>query len=204
MANLRPPRRDTRKYPRIKTNLRGRYMLADRSEHQCKVVDVAVGGVALTGPEKGEVGEPVIVYMDELGRVEGEIVRHLDGGFALRLTISPYAAEKLARRLGSLKDYEKSRSGMERRNEPRIRLDGDTAAFSEGTECEIVDLSLTGADVKVRKRPPIGTVVQLGHVRGKVVRHSETGIAIEFLDITDDTTLTEQIEKLELRPRTPP
>ncbi len=84
MVQLSRPRQNSREHPRIKTKLLGRYLLADRREFRCTIVDVASGGIALTGPERGAIGETVIVYIDQLGRVQGNIARFLEGGCGMR------------------------------------------------------------------------------------------------------------------------
>jgi hypothetical protein len=205
MAQASQHPEDKRKYPRIKTNLRGRYMLADRREFPCTIIDVALGGIALSGPERGEIGETIIVYMDQLGRVEGEVVRHLEDGFALQLTITTRATEKFARRLDELQAGNRLRKVPERRAEPRVKLDEEVAVFEppKGMQCEIVDLSLTGAHIKIARRPPLGSLVQLGRVRGRVVRHSSQGVAIEFVDAKNDSTLSEQLTQIALPTKRP-
>jgi len=40
--------------------------------------------------------------------------------------------------------------------------------------------SSTGAGVATDQRPPIGALVTLGTVQGRVVRHLEEGFAVEF------------------------
>ena len=47
--------------------------------------------------------------------------------------------------------------------------------------CKVLNLSLGGAAVEVEVRPPIGQKVVLGRTEGRVVRHTETGLAIEFI-----------------------
>jgi hypothetical protein len=197
MADAKPRPEEKRKHPRIKTNLRGRYMLANRREFACTIVDVSIGGIAVSGPERGAIGAPVIVYMDELGRVEGEIVRFLDEGFALQLTTTTAAADKYARRLIDLQANASPR-GQDRRREPRVKLDESTFMVTESarTPCEIIDLSLTGADIRVSKRPSVGAVVQLGRVHGLVVRHSVAGVAIEFVEPAGHNALTERLQDI--------
>ncbi len=134
----------------------------------------------------------MIVYIDQLGRVQGNIVRFLEGGFALKLTATTRATEKLAHRLSELQAHNTLRIFPERRREPRIEPE-DKVAFIEGEECEIIDLSLTGANVKISHRPEIGALVRLGQLRGTVVRHSESGVAIEFEDVPGGATLTERL-----------
>jgi hypothetical protein len=46
--------------------------------------------------------------------------------------------------------------------------------------CRIIDMSLSGAGVATDQRPPLGALVTLGKVQGRVVRHLEDGFAIEF------------------------
>ena len=41
-------------------------------------------------------------------------------------------------------------------------------------------MSQSGAGVATDQRPPIGALVTLGKVQGRVVRHLEDGFAIEF------------------------
>ncbi len=194
---------DQRKHPRIKTNLRGRYMLADRREFPCTIIDVAVGGIAVAGPQSGEIGETVVVYMDQLGRVEGEIVRRLEGGFALQLTITTRATDKFARRLEELQAGDRLKNVRERRGELRVKLDNQATPLgspqsSRGAECEIIDLSLTGAHIRIAERPAVGTLVQLGRVRGRVVRHSPQGVAIEFVNARHDASLSEHFVQIAL------
>ncbi len=200
MAQAARPPENKRKHPRIKTNLRGRYMLPDRREFPCTIVDVAVGGIAVTGPEPGAIGDNVIVYMDELGRVEGQIVRFVEGGFAVALTSTTRATEKMARRLDELQAHGEPSEAGDRRREPRVDLEGEVApvTMQDGAEAEIVDLSVTGAEIKIKKRPAVGSLVQLGRVKGRVVRHTKLGVAVEFVEVRNDATLTEQLTQISL------
>ncbi len=68
----------------------------------------------------------------------------------------------------------------------------------DGTIGKIVNLSVTGAEVKVSTRPAIGTLVQLGRMRGKIVRHTQHGVGIEFVDVPADATLSGRFAEIEL------
>jgi CheY-like chemotaxis protein len=46
--------------------------------------------------------------------------------------------------------------------------------------CKVLDLSVGGAAVEVDARLPIGQRVMLGRTEGRVVRHTPSGLAIEF------------------------
>jgi hypothetical protein len=87
---------EKRTHARIGVRLTGRYLLANRQEHACTVIDGSANGLALLGPEAGAIGETVIVYVEHIGRVEGKIARHIGGGFAIKFTGSRRAAEAFA------------------------------------------------------------------------------------------------------------
>jgi hypothetical protein len=51
--------------------------------------------------------------------------------------------------------------------------------------CRIIDVSLRGASIVSDVKPPIGTAVILGRMRGRVVRHHGQGMGIHFADLRD-------------------
>ena len=55
-----PQAEERRRHQRVKVNLLGRYMLADRRDFPCQVVDMSPGGMALITPVVGAPGERVI------------------------------------------------------------------------------------------------------------------------------------------------
>jgi hypothetical protein len=85
-------RRDLRK----KATIRGRYMLQDGREFPCRTFDVSAGGIAIVSAVKGAIGERVVLYLDQLGRMEGTVVRHFGGGFAIALRASDIKRASLA------------------------------------------------------------------------------------------------------------
>ena len=83
-----PLSQERRRFQRVRVDLLGRYMLADRREFPCQVVNMSPGGMALIAPVAGKVSERVIAYVDHVGRVEGVVARHLDNGFAMTIAAS--------------------------------------------------------------------------------------------------------------------
>ena len=84
-----PLAEERRRHQRVKENLLGRYMLADRNEYPCQVVNMSPGGMALVAPVVGQPGERVIAYVDHLGRLEGQIARLIESGFAMTISATP-------------------------------------------------------------------------------------------------------------------
>lgn len=91
-ALLDPDRRSTK---RLSINLLAQCLLSDGSELPALMVDISGSGLAIQCAKRGGVGEPVVVYIDRLGRFEGTIVRHVPGGFAVELRLSQFRREKL-------------------------------------------------------------------------------------------------------------
>src|SRR3954469_7071990 len=87
------------RFQRVKVSVLGRYMLADRREFPCQVLEMSPGDAVVIAPVAGEVGEKVIAYLDHLGRVEGAIKEAMDGGFVVDLAASPRKRDKLAAQL---------------------------------------------------------------------------------------------------------
>ncbi|MGY4429034.1 hypothetical protein ACVWWO_001511 [Bradyrhizobium sp. F1.13.1] len=94
-----PAAEERRRFQRVKVHLLGRYMLPDRREFPCQVINMSPGGLALLAPGIGNVGDRVVAYLDHIGRVEGKITRIIDNGFAMTVGATPRKRDKLAAQL---------------------------------------------------------------------------------------------------------
>src|SRR5690606_15267337 len=180
---IAPGRTERRRFQRVRVKIYGRYMLEDRSEYPCHVIDMSPGDVALRADRPGSLGEKVIAYLDHIGRVEGVVTRIIDGGFAMQLIASERKRDKLAAQLTWLANRHELDLPEDRRHErvsPRNPM--TTLELADGSQykCRIIDLSLSGAAIEVDAKPELGQPVLLGTMRGRVVRHFQEGIAIEF------------------------
>src|SRR5579864_9039804 len=90
---------ERRRFQRVRVDLLGRYMLPDRREFPCQVVNMSPGGMALIAPVSGQPGERVIAYVDHLGRLEGHIARAFQNGFAMTIGATARKRDKLAAQL---------------------------------------------------------------------------------------------------------
>ena len=174
---------DRRRFQRVTVTLLGRYMLADRREYPCKTIDMSPGSVAFTAAISGKVGEHVVAYVDQIGRVEGEIVRVQDGSFAMSINATLRKRDKLAAKLTWLANrHELSMPEDRRHDRIAAKITMVTVALPDGREYQarVVDISHSGAALGLEVRPPIGSPVMVGKLRARVVRHFEEGVAIEF------------------------
>jgi len=72
----------------------------------------------------------------------------------------------------------------ERRIAARKKIDRGGTVMSlrngEVHSCRVIDLSLTGAALEVAVRPAIGERVHVGRTSGRIVRHTNEGVSVEF------------------------
>jgi len=87
---------DKRRHRRVPVDLAGRFMRENKQEYPCKVINMSAGGMALLAPVTCDDGERIVAYLDNLGRIEGIVVRSFDGGFAVRILASLYKRERIA------------------------------------------------------------------------------------------------------------
>ncbi len=183
---------ERRNFQRVRVKIYGRFMLEDRTEHPCQVIDMSPGNVALRADKFGQPGEKVIAYIDHIGRIEGIVTRTMEDGFAMTIIASDRKKDKLAAQLTWLANKHELDLPEDRRHErvaPRNPL--STLQLMDGRQypCRIIDLSLSGAAVEIDVKPALGVQIMLGTMRGQVVRHFEDGIAVEFAVVQRSETL---------------
>ena len=181
--SIHPVAAERRRFQRVKVHLLGRYMLPDRREFPCQVINMSPGGLAMLAPGIGDVGDRVIAYLDHIGRVEGKITRIIDNGFAMSVGATPRKRDKLAAQLTWLANRDILNLPEDRRHDriiPRNPIAILTLEDGQRMTCRIIDLSLAGAAVAAEHRPPLKSLVSLGRVQARVVRHLEDGFALEF------------------------
>jgi hypothetical protein len=193
-----PLAEERRRHQRVKVNLLGRYMLADRREFPCQVVDMSPGGMALVAPIPGNVGERVIAYVDHLGRLEGKIARLLDNGFAMSISATLRKRDKLAAQLTWLANRQMLNLPEDRRHgrfTPRNPIARLILPNGVNVACRVIDLSQSGAAVSIAPdlRPVVGAMILIGKTQGRVVRHIEDGFAIEFTRLQHPDFLEDSI-----------
>jgi hypothetical protein len=196
IPTLRTLSDERRRFQRVQVNLLGRYMLPDRREFPCQVVNMSPGGMALIAPMPGEMGERIIAYVDHLGRLEGRITRSLQNGFAMTIAATPRKRDKLAAQLTWLANRNILGLPEDRRHGrivPRNPMAQLILPNGVNLTCRIIDVSESGAGIATSERPPAGALVTLGKVQGRVVRHLEDGFAIEFTRLQHSDFVEEEV-----------
>ena len=193
-----PLAEERRRHQRVKVNLLGRYMLADRREFPCQVVNMSPGGIALVAPVSGDPGERVIAYVDHLGRLEGKIARLLDTGFVMTVEATLRKRDKLAAQLTWLANRNILNLPEDRRHGrfiPRKAMARLILPNGNNVTCRVIDLSESGAAISISPelRPVVGAMVTIGKATGRVVRHIEDGFAVEFTRLQHPDFIEENV-----------
>ena len=183
------------RFQRVKVSVLGRYMLADRREFPCQILEMSPGEAMVIAPVSGVVGERVIAYIDHIGRIEGTIIEQVEGGFLMEVAASPRKRDKMAAQLTWLANKDVLNLPEDRRHE-RVVPDNrhSTVVLDDGRRynCKIIDISLSGAAIELDVRPAMGTPVTLGRMRARVVRHFQNGVAVEFASAQEMLTVVQQ------------
>lgn len=196
-TDITPSRTERRYFQRVRVKIYGRFMLEDRTEHPCQVIDMSPGNVLFRADRVGELGEKVIAYIDHIGRIEGVVTRTVEDGFAMTIVASDRKKDKLAAQLTWLANKHELDLPEDRRHErvtPRNPMSVLQLADGRQYQCRIVDLSLSGAAVEIDVKPALGTQITLGTMRGRVVRHFEDGVALEFAVVQMADTLEAEFD----------
>ena len=190
------PRQNRRRHQRLRINLLGRFMLEDRREYPCQTVDMSPGSAALMTPIAGRLGERVVVYIDHVGRIDGEIVRLFEGGFAMSVNGTLRRKDQLAAKLTWLANRNELNLPEDRRHERVTPTNPMTVLrMPDGREyyCPILDLSLSGAALAIETKPPIGSAIIVGKLRATVMRHFDEGIGVQFKTLQTRDSIEENL-----------
>jgi len=188
---------ERRRFRRVRVDLSGRlFVPADSRECHCKVVDLSPGGASLECDLALDADTQVVLYIDGFGRLEGSIVRVGDASFGVRFNCTAAKRERIAEQMILLMNSKLLDESELRRHDrtPTKGIARFTRADGQLVACEVLDLSVSGVSLKTNMRPPIGEFVLIGQMAGRVARHHEQGIGIEFVGGTPGNVTADRLQ----------
>ncbi len=173
-------------------------MRPNKQEFPCKLVDISVGGAAIHATAEVDMGERIVATFDHIGCIEGYVVRSFLGGFAIELQATQYKRDKLAGQIAWLMNRHELGETADTRRHERIAIANSkqaTLKLDEGVSIlvDILDFSMSGASIATTARPPIGQHVQIGKLKGRVVRHHDEGFGVEFVSVQPQEIVTDEL-----------
>jgi hypothetical protein len=175
---------ERRRHRRVRVELTGRlFVPAEEHEAHCRITDLSPGGAQVVSEYIPAGDSTIVLYIDGFGRIEGIVARPADGNFGVKFACSAMKRERIAEQLTLYMNKGTVDESVLRRHdrEPTKGMAKFTRSNGDIVACEVLDLSLSGVSLKTEVRPPMGEVVLIGQMAGRIVRHHETGIAIEFV-----------------------
>lgn len=177
---------ERRRHLRVEVDIAGRiFVPGDGREGDCRIVEMSPGGAQVVSDVIPQTGTYIVLYVEGFGRFDAEVVRSEWDRFAAQLRCSAMKQDRVAELLDHLQTRGTTDGTVLRRHE-RVAGQGMahfTRKDGEMIACEVIDLSLSGVSLRTVSRPPIGEMVMIGQMSGRVVRHHEAGIAVEFASV---------------------
>ncbi len=179
---------EQREFARHRIALPGKLFLpAEDASFDCHVLNLSGGGAGVQCDEPPPLRSFVVLYIDGFGRYESLTTRYINGELGLKFVCSEAKRQHLLNGILYFVIHGAKTSTRTRRHVRSaavtwghfLRPNGDCV------RCEALDISLQGISLRTDLRPPIGELVKLGRVFGRVTRHHDEGIAIQFLEPTD-------------------
>lgn len=158
----------------------GRYMRPDQQEYPCQVGTLDASKIEFIAQNEVEFGEHIVAYLDQIGRIEGLVSARNEAGFTISLSLSGSRLERFEKRVEWLNNRDESDQRRHARYQPSDSASQLILPDGRNYPCEILDISVSGASVKVDVIPSIGTYVMLRKMRGRITRIHPEGIGIEF------------------------
>lgn len=173
---------DRRKSKRYALSAKAEVLLRGRVEGTGSILDISEHGIALLTSAPAEEGDEIVIYAQGFGRFEGKVVRTFDKGVGVCLTLSPAHQVSIRKKIAAALEGVPYLRLLEERSGIRLRYNIETAAMYADRRilCTIIDMSTSGCQLKCNERPPLGESVAIGMLKGRVVRHTANGFAIEF------------------------
>lgn len=176
---------DKRLHRRVPAQLSGRMMLPDTREFACETLNVSPGGSLISSKATPSIGARIVAYIEEVGRIEGDVARITSEGFAVNHRASGLRRQRIADVLTWIAN-KKPLGLADLRRHVRLKCRGGerthiTLKDGRSGSCPVIDMSLGGVAVRTGLRPRVGDEVLIKRTWAKVARHLKTGIALEYV-----------------------
>jgi len=186
MSDAESPRKspaERRRFRRVRLDLPGRLFLpADGEEAPCQVGDLSPGGANVACALSPATGTQVVLYVDGFGRFEGQVVRREAESFGVRFSCTVLKRERIAEQLTLFLNDALVEGAMLRRERANHKEFAKfTRADGQIVQCEIMDISAGSVSLRTDLRPELGEFVLIAQLAGRVSRHHDKGIDIEFV-----------------------
>jgi hypothetical protein len=165
-------------------NLLGCYIFAGTTRvYACRARSITADHAVIDAPVLGEADQKVTVRFDNLGVLMGHVAEERSDGFSIVFETTEEQRARLAARIDWMKRYSR-KATVDRRDYKRVLPRNPHAKMlvsgQKPMNCLVIDVSQSGAALSAGIVPPLGTPLALGTLLAKVIRHFESGFAVQF------------------------
>lgn len=173
---------ERRRHRRVQLAMRGRFLADHSGEQPCRLIDVSPGGGKILAKAPPAPGTRIVLMIDGLGRIEGEVLRQGANWFSLRFQASQPKRDRLADAITWRFNMERLGLDEDRIASRRPGKGRATVKLRDGVmiQADVIDVSISGAAFACLERPRVGERVQVGEMHGAVARILENGFAVAF------------------------
>ena len=158
------------------------FVPATETQIDCIVTGLSAEGATIRTSHGPSMGSEIALYVEGFDRFSAFPVSASHDSVRVKFNCSPLkqarTAEKIRRYLGGKSAPAAILPVAQGSALHSVRSfkcsNGQTVTF------DVIDISLSGASLRTSSRPPIGEVVTIGTVQGRIARHFDDGIAVEF------------------------
>lgn len=176
---------EQRAHPRVPIILPGLLVVSEAETFRCMVTDVSQSGAGLQYQDQVPKAETVArLIIEQFGVFEGVTVR--DCGETRGLRFSPGEADRNQLLIKLTLFVEEGVADVSRQERSLTEAKLSMVRTSGIHErCAVQKISLKGVSLATEQRPPVGELVRLGRMYGRVAQHNSQGVAVRFLSFVN-------------------
>lgn len=182
--------------PPVSLSLDAHILFPGGVEQRGRMVAASTGEVALATAFTPRFGDRVIIYVREFGRLEGNVDRETESGFAITLDLPEDRRRRLANQLVWFANRDSCGMSDARRHERFVpRMPWTAVRTSDGRTrfARINDISVAGVSVDTDARVRVGDRVAFGVKVAVVGRVFDGGFAAQFEEPFAEGELSESL-----------
>jgi hypothetical protein len=175
---------ERRRFKRVAVTVPGRlFVPATGYEAACALSNLSPAGTEITGELETLPNGAIVLYAEGFGRFEGQVIWHDGGKYGIKFNSTTLKQARTADQLARINEGASVSDSMARRHrrEATKSLSRFTRENGSVIPCTVLDISTSGVSLGTNVRPQTGEFVLIGGMVGRVARHHETGIGIEFV-----------------------
>ncbi len=179
---------ELRRYRRVPIDLPARAIINGVNEHHGNLINMSPGDLAMRTEAATQIGDAAVVYVAGLDVFEGTVARVFPDGFALSFRLSRIRRALLTEKLMTIVNPRLAEGMRDRRGGLRHPMNSQrmVCRLPDGSSLfvRVLDMSVDGVAVESKRKPPLGSDIHVGRLRGVVMRHTGRGFVVVY-DHTD-------------------